>query len=489
MSTFDKRPETKVELQEWLEEHLGLVIPEKAIDREDDREHTAPLDYLAHAFWEGRVPGAEPRPADCVLWACRGGGKTFLGAVATVLDLLFKPGIQIRILGGSLDQSRRMHEHLRALFERPELEAQLAGRITDRRITLKNGSRVELLAQSQTSVRGVRVQKLRCDEVELFSRELWAASQLVTKSMRSGDREIPGVIECLSTMHLPYGLMRDIVEEATEGRRTLFRWGVLDVMEKCGTEHECESEDGACPLLVECGRKAKDKEDAGHITVNDAIAMKGRVSLATWEAEMLCERPSTSHNVLPEFDVAVHVREAPVEQAGWRYYGGMDFGYRAPTVVLWAGQDPQGRLWILAERSERACTLEQHLRIMRDAQWPAPEWFGVDPAGAQANSQTGESDIQRMRAAGFGVRHMPSRIREGLEHIRARLRPACGEPRLLVSARCATLIRSMESYHYPENRPDSEDPVKDGADHAVDALRYLVLNLDRKYQTRRGRYV
>ena len=39
-----------------------------------------------------------------------------------------------------------------------------------------------VLAQSQRSVRGLRVQKLRCDEVELFDPAVWEAAQLTTRS-------------------------------------------------------------------------------------------------------------------------------------------------------------------------------------------------------------------------------------------------------------------------------------------------------------------
>ena len=35
--------------------------------------------------------------------------------------------------------------------------------------------------------------------------------------------------------------------------------------------------------------------------------------------------------------------------------------------------------------------------------------------------------------------------------------------------------------YYPEGRPESTEPVKDGFDHAADALRYLVVNLDEPY--------
>ena len=104
-----------------------------------------------------------------------------------MLDLIFKPGIEVRILGGSMEQSKRMHAHLSGLFRHQAIAGMLDGKITQTRVRLTNGSACELLAQSQTSVRGTRVQKLRCDEVELFDPDGWGAAQLATRSKQCGD--------------------------------------------------------------------------------------------------------------------------------------------------------------------------------------------------------------------------------------------------------------------------------------------------------------
>jgi hypothetical protein len=50
------------------------------------------------------------------------------------------------------------------------------------------------------------------------------------------------------------------------------------------------------------------------------------------------------------------------------------------------------------------------------------------------------------------------------------------------------LIESIERYHYPRDRPECSVPEKDGNDHAVDALRYLVQNVDKPTWTRMSRY-
>lgn len=469
--------------------------------------HTAPFEYLVHSFFEGEFSPGEP--ADCVVWANRGGGKTFLGAVATVLDLAFKPGITIRILAGSLEQAARMHEHLRSLFAREPLAGIVEGRITERRIRVAGGGSVELLAQSQASVRGCRVQKLRCDEVELFDLNVWEAAQLTTRSMAcDGWRHVRGAIECFSTMHIPHGLMHRLVHEhvSLDGRkhRRVFKWGVLDVLGSCAGMRACEAaRDGlrGCALAPDCDGSARDRgpDQAGHVSLEDVLAMRGRVSAATWESEMLCLHPRRHDAVLREFDPMIHVVDsmssvdevcsgAASPLVTW--VGGMDFGFRSPMVMLWACVDGGGGLWIVDERIVSGETLGEHVSAIVRARWPRPAWIGIDPAGKSANSQTGKSDMQVLREAGLEVRLRSMTRDEGLALIRARLRPVgAATPRLFVHRRCRGLIESMERYHYPANRPESREPVKDGFDHAVDALRYLVTNLDREGGARNGNYM
>ncbi|MCC6284213.1 MAG: hypothetical protein IT439_02750 [Phycisphaerales bacterium] len=476
-------PATPESLRAMLREHLGLEFPRGPIVE----GHSTPFDYLSFAFFgpgPDHVAGRAAPARDAVVWANRGGGKTVLGALATLLDLAFKPGIAVRILGGSLDQSRRMHAHLEAFFREEPFASMLAGRITRDRITLVNGSSCEVLAQSQTSVRGTRVQVLRCDEVELFDPDVWEAAQLTTRSTRCAGRWVRAGIECLSTMHLPYGLMFRVVKEAREGRRRLFRWGALDVLERCGPSLACRDDEGDCPLLPECAGRAKAIEaPGGHLTVRDAIDQKARVGRATWESEMLCLRPSRRDAVLPEFTRENHVQNPPEnEGAGRARIAGMDFGFRSPMVALRAEVDPQGVLWIVDEWVRTETLLREAIAWLNDpAHGGPPDWVAVDPAGLQRHEQTGHSNVSEMQAAGLRVRAVRSGLAEGLMSLRARLAPASGAPaRLRVAPRCARLIESLEGYHYPKDDPRSLVPVKDGHDHAVDALRYLVVALDRR---------
>lgn len=486
-NTLNQQPTNEDELHEWIMDHLGIrVVRQALIDG-----HSAPFEYLVHAFFEDR------HPRDCIVWANRGGGKTFYAALATMLDLIFKPGIEIRILGGSLEQSKRMHAHLRELFAIEPFDELVQGKITDRRIHLINGSTVELLAQSQTSVRGTRVQKLRCDEVELFDPDVWDAAQLVTREKRCGDQRVRGAIECLSTLHVPYGLMHELVSQSIDDQhqsRKVFRWGVVDVLDACDDQtHQCIADDGPCPLAAECCGKAKGRDRAeqvaGHITIDDAIALKKRVGVETWNAEMLCLRPVRSDCVIPEFDPHIHVvDQLPSQSLDWTWIGGMDFGIRSPTVVLIACVDPNGVIWVRHEYVQTDASLETHIEKI-NAFDPAPKWIGVDPAGRQRGFQTGISDVQALRKAGLTIHDRRPGLHDGLALIRARFKPASGPVRLYIHKSCTQLIESLEKYHYPKDQPMNPNPEKDGTDHCVDALRYIIQNLDKAYTSSCDSYI
>jgi hypothetical protein len=482
-----KAPETVDELHRVVEELAGVSVGRSALEP----GHAAPMDYLEHVFFERGAEGGGAGGADCLVWASRGSGKTFLAAVATLLDLVYKPGVQVRLLGGSLEQSQRMYEHLRTLLESDLVSGMVVGRPTVKGVRLNNGSGAQVLAASQTAVRGTRVQKVRCDEVDLFDPEVWEAAQLTTRSMVCDKgpwrKTVRGTVEGLSTMHVPFGLMQRLVSAAGPaggGGRRVFKWGVLDVLERCEPERDC----AACGLHAECAGRAKADGRLGHVRVDDALAMKSRVGLHVWRGEMLCVEPMRSDRVYAEFSRERHVLgDAGVAGLGAfkRLVAGMDFGFRSESALLLGGVDGLGRLVVLRERVEAGVLVSEMARALRA--WadeaaatggPALELLAIDPAGRARSDQTGRSAAEVLAEAGLPVRSHGSTIQEGVSLVRARLTPASGPARLLVHERCGRLIESLGTYHYSPDDPESVEPVKDGSDHACDALRYLVHALD-----------
>ncbi len=292
--------------------------------------------------------------------------------------------------------------------------------------------------------------------------------------------------------------MHDLVTKAKESdqqHRKLFQWGVVDILDQCSDRHQCSSEEGDCELSEECGGRAKERDASGqtpgHLTISNAIALKSRVSQSTWDAEMLCLRPKRTDCVLPEFDHQIHIADR-LPDAGTivQTIGGMDFGIRAPTVVLFASLDHSGTLWVTDEYQQAGVPLSEHIDAIREqSTLTALSWIGVDPAGRQRGLQTGISDIAALRRAGLTIRDARASIHQGLDLIRARLKHATGTPTLMVHRSCEHLIKCLETYHYPQDQPLNPSPEKDGSDHAIDALRYMIQNLDNPYTHQKSTYL
>jgi hypothetical protein len=455
-----------------------------------ERGHVIPAEAgIQSSLNESRATSHERRNADCILWANRGGGKTQLAAAATLLDCIFKPNCQVRILGGSLEQSKRMYEYLVSFTD-----TNFADSVKDRayvgKCRFKNNSRVEVLTQSNRNVRGRHVQKLRCDEVELFDPDILTAAHFVPTS-KDG---ISASMEIISTMHRPYGLMQKAVTEAAARGTPIFSWCLWEVIQKC-VDRNCSQ----CPLWPDCAGKAKNA--AGYLSIDDAVAQMQRSSRAAWESEMLCLRPSLENSVFADFDPDIHVKDVTYNP-NLPLYRAIDFGFINPFVCLWIQVDNDGIVRVIDEYIRSRATIDLHAAAILS--WhghpahvssvgarhavPAssfnqqPIITYCDPAGSGVNDVNGSSAVSELRKFGIHCRYRKSSILEGIELIRRALRNGRGESSLVISPNCPKLIEALQCYHYPDDNA-AELPYKDGLyDHPIDALRYFFVNT-RKHKT------
>lgn len=193
---------------------------------------------------------------------------------------------------------------------------------------------------------------------------------------------------------------------------------------------------------------------------------------------------------------------------------GVDWGYRRPFLVLtqpisyerakrYGLRDASGGVMTDADvivdywgpRDKKLGELAQWLTTRRTSNPHGANYnYGhlcYDPAGDQVNDQSGRSDAEEMRRAGFRVRSAPTlprfrAIRYGVEFVRSRFENAMGERRLFIackpgdnprkSAYAQAVIRHLTTYSYAEHKegkPLDERPIKDGqCDHCCDAVRY-----------------
>ncbi len=461
------RPATRKDLKNYVEVFLHLNIPDKPICP----EHNCPLDYLWHSFSADFAVMPKPN-ADCIVWANRAGGKTELAAVATLLDCIFKPNCQSRILAGSGEQSFRLYEYFLG-FLKDGFEKFLATPARKERCTFANGSNVEVLTQSATSIRGQHIQKLRCDEVELFAEDVFNAAKFTTQSKNN----ITAAMEIISTMHRPYGLMQKIVADAQRYDVPIFKWCVWETIEKC-KDRSCSQ----CPLWNDCRGRAKNA--AGYLKIDDCITQMRRSSRAGFESEMLCLRPSLENAVFAEFDLDLHVKSVDYDP-NLPLYRSLDFGFINPFVCLWIQADDIGTVRVIDEYIRSRATIDTHAQqiISRTpcAEAAVAATF-CDPAGAGVNDVTGTSAVRELRARNIKVRYRRSSILEGIELIRRAIKSGDGQSKLVISPRCAKLIEALRCYHYPESSAPDELPLKDGIyDHPIDALRYFFINHEQRH--------
>ena len=448
-------PKNASELAAYLNAFLGISFPSHKICP----HHDSPMDYLAYAFL---APASQN--SDILVWANRGGGKTQLGAAATLLDCIFKPHCQVRILGGSEQQSQQMYGYMRAMIDN-SYQSFVNGKVTNRKCIFNNHSSAQVLTQSQSSVRGHHVQRLRCDEVELFDPEIWQAAQFITHTKYN----IPARLEAMSTMHLPFGLMNELVTNSAQNNIKVFKWCLLDVLEKC-RDRTCSQ----CSLYEDCRGLAR-KAD-GYYSIEDAIAQKKRSSKNSWRSEMLCLKPAMNDLVFSEFDPRINVKPVSfIENA--QLFLSIDFGYSNPFACLLI-QVHEDSVYVLDEHILARTTLDEHAKIIKQ-KWPytISECF-CDPAGRQTNDITGTSPVDELASHGIKCTSRASKITDGIEIIRDYILSGDNTVRLFVSPKCGGLIQAMQSLRYKRIANSiTEQPLKDGVhDHAIDALRYFFVN-------------
>jgi len=175
--------------------------------------------------------------------------------------------------------------------------------------------------------------------------------------------------------------------------------------------------------------------------------------------------------VYDEFRRDTHVIEPFSIPESWRRVRAVDYGYTNPFVCLWGAIDEDGRLYIYDEHYQAKTLLRVHADAIRQRQGNFE--FTVADHDAQDNAEMWSLGIETQRAK--------KDVTPGISRVKARLRvQGDGKPRLFLCSNCTNLIKEIQGYRWQEAKDGAnvkEEPVKDN-DHAMDALRYMVIQLD-----------
>jgi hypothetical protein len=297
-------------------------------------------------------------------------------------------------------------------------------------LELANGSRIVALPGREDTIRGFSsVDLLIIDEAARVSDDLYRAVRPMVAV--SG-----GQVICLST---PFGQRGFFWKEWTGN----------------GPWQRIQIAADQCPRLSK-----------------EFLAEELRAMGQSWFRQEYCNSfTATEGLVYPDFVPAI-IDPLPLPEG--KKVGGIDWGWNAPFAAVWGVHDPKTDiLYIVDERYLRSTSLSAH----REALKPLGCAWAADSAGA--------TEIAEFRAAGIQVQKADKDIQAGIAAVTARLQTG----RLKIFRTCANLIREAALYRYPDERELGTEPETphDRDNHALDALRYLVSRLDRRFMARARR--
>ena len=96
---------------------------------------------------------------------------------------------------------------------------------------------------------------------------------------------------------------------------------------------------------------------------------------------------------------------------------------------------------------------DELIDIIKSKKYNVMRYYG-DPAGSQAQGQSGIGDIEIFRKKGINVNTITDKasrsISSGVNHVRSFIENANGERYLHLNNNCIGMAEELESYRYPE---------------------------------------
>lgn len=208
--------------------------------------------------------------------------------------------------------------------------------------------------------------------------------------------------------------------------------------------------------------------------------------------------------VYSDFRRDIHVVRPFRIPANWERHIRIDHGFRNPAAVLFFAVSPEGECYCYREIYVREWLIkeivlgnkkEQKLGLVEFIKGSGSyRTAKIDPSTRARRGGTGESDFDEYR------RHWPESlpilqlakndVQVGIDRVKSYLKldPKSQKPLLYIFDSCNNLLEEITTYRYPELRPnqqgiksEDEKPIKVD-DHALDALRYMVVDLPQRYK-------
>lgn len=200
--------------------------------------------------------------------------------------------------------------------------------------------------------------------------------------------------------------------------------------------------------------------DNPHVPWDEIEKAKKELPENRFAQEYLADFKKTEGLVYKEFIRERHVQKKPLVNIVDRIVP-VDFGFTNPAAMLVIEKDTDAHYWVTTEYYKTGKTTAELIEYAKSLK---ANKFYPDPA---------EPDrIEEMRRANLNVREVSKDIEAGINAVRELFKT----DRIRIDPSCINLIAELETYRYPEKKPERNEPevpVKED-DHLVDCLRYAL---------------
>jgi hypothetical protein len=449
---------------------LPVKVSTKVICNNED--HISQLDYLIDVLIN--------RPSLVILWANRGGSKTYLTALINWLESLIYKNRGAAILGGSGDQSKLAYEAMNDFWKigsngnehRPLEKKYLKKLPLQQETEYINGSHVKIQMASETSVRGSHQQVLNLDEIDVM-KDYILESALSQPQAKSG---LSAMTHISSTNHVMNGNMDTHIERARSNPNAkIFRWCIWDCLESC-IDYSCST----CPLIRFCPGEQMKQAD-GYYKIVDFLDKLRVHSLYTIHVEWFCDKIGSPDLVYKdELDEDIHFIDQSFTISKMVYLS-MDWGGAHPFVigVYQDFTDTPLNAWVRVDEihshdvDEKYKKMGENIKItdnqhmIREAKkrpwWDYIEIMVCDPSRTDLISEWNTVGIRAIKA--------DNRVDIGISKVKGALKPTIGKPKIYFNKqKCPAIFREFHSY-----KVNKKGVIIKENDHCMDELRYFVM--------------
>lgn len=188
--------------------------------------------------------------------------------------------------------------------------------------------------------------------------------------------------------------------------------------------------------------------------------------------------------VYKSFDENVHVIEPFDVPKDWYDTISIDPGLKNPLSAHWYAVDFDGTVYVIAEHYEADRDIEYHSNALHEISNKL-NWHRnsngklnalIDSAASQRTLSATKSVVELFYDYGIQVNPKVKKdLFSGIQRVKSYLKDANGNTKLYIFKNCTNLIKEIKGYYWGDNdRPKKQD------DHALDELRYYIMNRPEK---------